>query len=270
MKYIMLKNGVKMPIVGYGTAGLKGEEAYHCVLKAIEKGYTMIDTAHMYGNEKEVGDAIKDSGIDRQNLFIVSKVDSHSRSYELTKKQIDESLKKLKTQYIDLYLIHEPYEEGLEMWKAIVEAYDEGKLKAIGISNYFGRRYEEFICQCGIMPMINQLETHIYMQRIDEQKELESHSIALMSWSPLTGGRANIYNEPILLEIANNHNKTVAQVILNYFVSRNIIVIPKTRNENRMIENMNIFDFQLNEQEIKSIQSLNKDETLFDWTKEFI
>ena len=201
MRYLTLRNGVQIPIIGYGTAGLKGEQAYSCVKEAIQLGYRMIDTAHMYGNEKEVGRAIKDSQIPRNELFIVSKMDSRSNSYSKAKNQIEKSLLDLDLSYIDLYLIHEPYDESNEMWKALEEAYNNGILKSIGISNFFGKRFTEFIRNCKILPMVNQLETHIYLQRKQDQRILNEKGIVLMSWSPLTGGKDDFYNDPILSEI---------------------------------------------------------------------
>lgn len=269
MKFLNVHIGIKIPILGYGTCGLKGKSGYKCLVEALQIGYRMLDTAHMYGNEKEVGKAIKDSGIPREQIFVVSKMDSRSNSYEKAKKQIDQSLSDLCLSYIDLYLIHEPYDESLEMWKALEEAYQQGKVKAIGISNFFGKNFDAFIKNVKILPMVNQLETHIYLQRIQDQKKLQEKGIVLMSWSPLTGGHANFYNEPILVDLAKKYNKTVAQIVLNYFASRDIVIIPKTTKKDRMIENMNIFDFILTSDEIDRIQSLDKNETLFEWTKEF-
>lgn len=269
LRYVTLSNGIKMPILWYGTANLKDEQGYNCVKEAIQVGYRMIDTAHMYGNEKVVGRAIKDSKIPREQIFVVSKMDSRSNSYEKAKKQIESSLSDLGLTYIDLYLIHEPYDESLEMWKALEEAYQQGKLKSIGISNFFGKRFINFIQNVKILPMVNQLETHIYLQRIQDQKILQDKNIVLMSWSPLTGGHADFYNEPILVNLSKKYNKTVAQIVLNYFASRNIVVIPKTSKKERMIENMEIFDFSLSNDDVNEIKSLDKNETLFQWTKEF-
>lgn len=266
---IRLVNGKLIPSIGFGTAGLTGNEAYTCTLNALSVGYRMIDTAHMYGNEKEIGKALIDSDIPRAEIFLVSKVDSRSRSYEACRKQIYKSLLDLKTDYIDLYLIHEPYEESVEMWRALEEAYKCGVLKSIGISNFYGTRYTKFMQSVKIKPMVNQMETHIYFQQLQFQQELNKNGIVLMSWSPLTGGSKDFYNNSVLNLIATNHKKTVAQVVLNYLVSRDIIVIPKTRHINRMKENLDIFDFTLTPLEIKSIESLDENKTLFSWTNEF-
>lgn len=269
MKMIELSNGVRIPILGFGTAGLRGREAYSCTLDALRVGYRMIDTAHMYGNEKEIGKALVDSNIPRNEIFLVSKVDSRSRGYELCKTQIQNSLVDLQTSYIDLYLIHEPYEESPEMWRALEEAYEKGILRAIGISNFYGNRYKKFMQAVKIKPMVNQMETHVYFQQIEFQKKLKADNIALMSWSPLAGGHKDFYNEKSLKEIANIHKKTVAQIVLNYLVSRDVIVIPKTSHINRMKENLDILDFNLSEEEIRCIQALDENKTLFEWTNAF-
>lgn len=266
---ITLSNGVKMPILGFGTYGLSGKQAYTCVKEALEVGYRMIDTAHMYGNEKEVGKAIHNSQIPREQIFVVTKMDSRSNSYEKAKGQIKKSLTDLNLTYIDLYLIHEPYSKSLEMWKALEEAYQQGTLKSIGISNFLNTRFDGFLKNVKILPMVNQVETHIYSQRLQVQKIFSEKGVALMSWSPLIGGEVNFYSEPILIDLAKKYNKTVAQIVLNYFASRNIIIIPRTSKKERMIENMNIFDFDLNEEEVKKIQTLDRNESLFSWAQQF-
>lgn len=269
MKSITLSNGVEMPILGFGTYGLYGNQAYLCTKEALQLGYRMIDTAHMYGNEKEVGKAIRDSEVPREQIFVVTKMDSRSNSYEKAKKQIQKSLSDLNLSYIDLYLIHEPYSQSLEMWKALEEAYQQGTLKSIGISNFLGDRFFEFIKNANISPMVNQVETHVYSQRLKVQKIFSDKGVALMSWSPLIGGEVNFYNEPILIRLAKKFNKTVAQIVLNYLASRDIIVIPRTSKKERMIENMDIFDFSLSENDVKDIQSLDKNESLFSWAQQF-
>lgn len=268
-KMITLSNGVCMPLIGYGTAGLKGEEAYTCTLKALSCGYRMVDTAHMYENEDEIGAAIKDSGLPREDIFIVSKVDSRSDCYDKTKQQISNSLRRLKTTYIDLYLIHEPYDASLDMWKALEEAYKAGILRAIGISNFYGSRYHRFMASVQIKPMVNQMETHIYFQQIEFHNVLSNQNVALMSWSPLAGGEKKFHEEEVLKKIAFTHGKTVAQIVLGYLASRNIAVIPKTRKFRRMEENFDIFNLKLSKEEITSIQSLDQNKTLFEWTNEF-
>lgn len=237
--------------------------------KAIQLGYRMLDTAHMYGNEKEVGKATRDSQVPRDQIFVVTKMDSRSNSYEKAKKQIDRSLLELGLTYIDLYLIHEPYSQSFEMWKTLEEAYKQGKLKSIGISNFLWKRFTEFIKKVEISPMVNQIEAHVYHQRLQVQKLFQENNVALMSWSPLIGGEVNFYEKPILNDLAKKYNKTVAQIVLNYFVSRDIIVIPRTSKKERMIENKNIFDFTLTEDDIGQIQSLDKNQSLFSWAKQF-
>lgn len=269
MKCLTLYNGVKIPILGYGTYEITGEQGYKCIKEALQLGYRMLDTAHMYGNEKEVGRAIKDSQIPREQIFVVSKLDSRSNSYEKAKKQIDRSLSDLGLSYIDLYLIHEPYKQSIEMWRAFEEAYQQGKLKAIGISNFFGKNFDHFVQNVKIMPMVNQIEAHIYFQRFQDQQKFKEKGVVMMSFSPLIAGEVNFYNEPILINLAKKYNKTVAQIALNYLAARDIVVIPRTKKKNRMIENMNIFDFTLTNEEMNEIKSLDKNETMFSWTRSY-
>lgn len=270
MKYITLINGIKLPLNGFGTAGLKDEVAYEAVKNAIKVGYRLIDTADMYGNEIFVGKAIKDSDIDREELFIVSKVDSRNNSYEKTKKQIDKSLRDLQLSYLDLYLIHEPYEEGLQMWKAIEEAYEAGKIRAIGISNYFERRFSEFYQNVRIKPMVNQLEIHPFLQRKEFVHFLQKEGVAVIAWSPLAQGKNDIFNNSILKNIAVNHNKTVSQIILKYLIDNDVVVIPKSANVHHMIENLDLFSFELSKDEKMEIEKLNNNQTIFEWTRSFL
>ena len=269
MEYVKLKNGVKMPLVGLGTWDLRGKECIETVSQAIQLGYRLIDTAQMYGNEKEVGLGILKSGIERSDLFVTTKVYRISHSYEKTKKAIDVSLKNLQLDYIDLLLLHEPYAQGPQMYKALEEAYEEGKLRAIGISNYHEQWYQELMKNCAIVPMVNQVETHVYFQKWELQKHLQENGTVMQAWLPLAQGMRNIFKEPILVSIGEKYQKTSAQVALRFLVQRGISVIPKSKHKQRLLENIDIFDFQLTDEEMKMIMILDKNKTLFSWTESF-
>lgn len=269
MEYVTLNNNLKMPLLGLGTWDLRNEECIQTVAKAIQLGYRLIDTAQMYGNEKEVGLGIMKSGVPREQLFITTKMYRISNSYKMAKKAIEESLKKLNVDYIDLYLLHEPYKEGIEMYKALEEAYKEGKVRAIGISNYDEKWYQSFIKQCKIIPMVNQVETHLFYQKWNFQKLLEKNKTAMQAWAPLAQGKDHIFNNFTLINIGKKYNKTAAQVILRFLTQRGISVIPKSSKEERLIENMSIFDFKLNEEEVNQIKKLDRNDTLFAWTRMF-
>lgn len=269
MEYITLNNGIKMPIIGLGTWDLRGQECIDTVCTAIQNGYRLIDTAQMYGNEKEVGEGIIKSGISRSEVFITTKIYGKSNSYLKAKEAIEESLRNLKMDYIDLLLLHEPYFQEKEMYRALEEAYEEGKVHAIGISNYDGKRFEQFMKQCSIIPAVNQVECHIYYQKWQFQKILAERNIKMQAWAPLAQAKENLSCEPILMNIANKYNKTTAQIALRFLVQRGIAVIPKSRKKERLIENMNIFDFELTSDEIIEIQKLDRNDTLFAWTKNF-
>lgn len=269
MEYITLDNGIKMPLLGLGTWDLNGQECIDTVATAIELGYRLIDTAQMYGNEKEVGDGIKQSNIEREKLFVTTKLYRKTNSYETAKKAIDESLCNLKLDYIDLLLLHEPYIEGSEMYQALEEAYQDEKVRAIGVSNYDQRWFTSLMKQCSIVPSINQVETHLYYQKWDLQNYLNSQGTVMQAWSPLAQGKADIMHHPQLQVIADRYHKTVPQIALRFLTQRGISVIPKSKRRERLIENISIFDFQLSELEMQEIKKLDKNETLFEWTLNF-
>lgn len=269
MEYVKLSNGVKLPLVGLGTWDLRNQECIETVSQAIQLGYRLIDTAQMYGNEKEVGLGIMKSGINREELFVTTKIYRISHSYEKTKKAIDVSLKNLQLDYIDLLLLHEPYAQGPQMYKALEESYQEGKIRAIGISNYNEQWYQEFIKNCAIVPMVNQVETHVYFQKWELQKYLQENGTLMQAWSPLAQGMRNIFKEPILVSIGEKYQKTPAQVALRFLVQRGISVIPKSKHKQRLLENIDIFDFRLSSEEMREIISLDNKQTLFAWTESF-
>ena len=263
MEYKILNNGLKMPMLGLGVYQLNNEEI---ITKAIDElGYRLIDTARMYGNEKIVGKAIKKSKIPREELFITTKVYGPDRGYEKTKRAIENSLENLGLDYIDLMLIHEPYKEALEMYKALEEAKKEGKIKSIGISNFNKKLYLEFIKQCKEIPQINQVEAHVFYSRKELQKILEKNGTVMEAWSPLAAGKNDIFNNETLNKIGKKYGKTAAQIALKYLLSRNIIIIPKSENIKRLKENIDLFDFELEKEDIKKIETLERKMSLFDW-----
>ncbi|MDK2867745.1 MAG: hypothetical protein PWP51_579 [Clostridiales bacterium] len=269
MEYLKLNNGILMPLSGLGTWDLNGNECTDTVAWALQNGYQLIDTAQMYGNEKAVGEGIERSGIQRSKLFLTTKIYRKSNSYDKAKAAIDQSLENLKVDYVDLLLLHEPYLQGVEMYRAIEEAYKAGKARAIGISNYDKDRYIEFIKQCEIIPAVNQLETHVFYQKWDYQKFMIENGTQMQAWSPLAQGIDRIAELPVLKEIGEKYEKSGAQIALRFLVQRGISVIPKSRHRERLLENIAIHDFNLSNEEINQIRSLDRNETLFPWTKAF-
>ena len=269
MEYVTLNAGNKMPLVGLGTWNLRGEECVQVVSKAIQLGYRLIDTAQMYENEKEVGQGILKSGIDRNQLFITSKIYRISNSYEKAKYAIEETLNNLQLDHIDLLLIHEPYPQGPQMYQALEEAFLKGKVMSIGISNYDENRYQEFIKNCKIIPAVNQVENHVYYQKWELHELLMKHGTAMQVWSPLAQGLLNLSDQTVLKKIASKYNKTPAQISLRFLTQRGISVVPKSKHELRLKENIDIFDFHLTEEEINQIRQIDQNDTLFSWTKNF-
>ncbi len=219
----------------------------------------------MYGNEKILGRAIKRCNVPREELFITSKVYTPDRGYERTKFAIEDSLKNLQLDYIDLMLIHEPYREGTEMYKALEEAVEEGKIKSIGISNYNKNEYLDLLEHCNVVPAVNQVEAHVFYSRKELQKVLEAHGTVMEAWSPLAAGKNNIFTNKVLVEIGKKYNKTSAQIALKYLLSRNMVIIPKSSNLDRLRQNIDLFDFELNKEDIEKIGTLEKGESLFGW-----
>lgn len=263
MDYIKLNNGVEMPLLGYGVFLVPPDECERCVVDALSVGYRSVDTAQAYFNEEGVGNAITKCGIPRKELFITTKVWISNAGYERAKASIDESLKKLRTDYVDLLLIHQPYNDYYGTYRAMQEAYKEGKVRALGVSNFYGDRLVDLARFNEIKPAVNQLEAHVFHQRKEMKKYHDRYDIKMEAWSSLARGGEEIFNNPVLTAIAKKYGKTVAQVALRFQVQDNIIVIPKSIRKERMIENFNIFDFKLNEEEIKQIEELDRGRTLF-------
>lgn len=257
MEYVTLYNGIKMPILGYGVYQVSKDEAEQCVLDALDCGYRSIDTAQSYFNEEEVGKAIEKSGIKRDELFLTSKVWIENFGYEECKKSVLESMDKLRTDYLDLMLLHQPYGDTYGAWRALEELYREGKLRAIGISNHYVDRMVEFASFVSIPPMVNQMEVHPLNQQLELKPWADKYHIQLEAWAPFGEGRKGLFDNPILKEIGMKYGKTVAQVILRWHIQRGIVAIPKSVHKERMKENFNVFDFTLSEEDMASVKALD-------------
>ena len=263
MQTVKLNNGVEMPILGYGVFLVDPKECERCVTDAIDVGYRMIDTAQAYFNEEGVGNAVKKSGIKREEFFLVSKIWITNGGYEKAKKSIDASLRKLQTDYLDLMLIHQPFNDYYGTYRAMEEAYKTGKLRAIGVSNFFPDRYVDLCNFVEIKPMINQMETHVFQQQKKLRDYMKKYNAQLMSWSPMTRGENNFFNNEVLKSIGEKYNKSVAQVALRFLTQENIIIIPKSTHKERMKENFEIFDFELSKDDMETLRSMDKGESIF-------
>lgn len=264
MDNITLNNGLQMPILGFGVFQIPDpKECEQAVLDAIETGYRLIDTAASYHNEEAVGNAIRNSEIPREELFITTKLWVQDAGYENTLKAFERSLKKLQLDYLDLYLIHQPYGDVFGSWRAMQELYFQGKIRAIGVANFHPDRIADLIANSGFAPAINQIETHPFHQQTENQKFLEENNVQIQSWGPFAEGKNNIFHNEILIEIGNKYNKSVAQVILRWLVQRNVIAIPKSIRKERMAENFDIFDFELTKDDFQAIQTLDTKASLF-------
>lgn len=263
MKYVTLNNGVKMPILGYGVYQVDPQECERCVSDAIETGYRLIDTAQAYGNEEGVGNAVKKSGIKRDEFFIVTKVWISNAGYENAKKSIETSLTKLQTDYIDLLLIHQPFNDYYGTYRAMEEFYEKGVLKSIGVSNFYPDRFMDFSNFVKVKPMVNQMETHIFNQQKKLHEILKENKCQLMSWGPFAEGRNDFFNNTVLKSIGSKYGKTSAQTALRYLIQKNIVVIPKSTHKERMIENINVFDFSLSNDDMAALEKLDTENSLF-------
>lgn len=263
MEYVKLNNGIEMPILGYGVYQVTPEECERCVSDAISVGYRSIDTAQAYHNEEGVGSAISKCGIPRNQLFITTKVWISNAGYEKAKASIDESLRKLQTDYIDLLLIHQPFNDYYGSYRAMEEACRAGKLRAIGVSNFYPDRFVDLAEFCEIKPAVNQMETHVFNQQVKLQEIMQLYGTRLMSWGPFAEGKNEFFTNETLKAIGDKYNKSAAQVALRFLIQRGIIVIPKSTHKERMIENFDVFDFALAEEDMSAIASLDKAESLF-------
>ena len=263
MEYIKLSNGVIMPQLGYGVYQVTPEECERCVSDALSVGYRMIDTAQAYHNEEGVGSAVKKSGIARDEVFIVSKIWISNYGYEKAKASIDESLRKLQTEYIDLMLLHQPFCDRYGAYRALEEAYREGKLRAIGVSNFYPDHLIDLASNVDVKPMVNQVETHVFDQQVEGQKYMDELDCRIMSWGPLAEGRNGFFTNELLGEIGKKYGKSIPQVALRWLLQRGVIIIPKSTHKERMAENLNIFDFELTADDMARIQTLDTGKSLF-------
>ena len=264
MQHVKLNNGVEMPILGFGVFQMSNpDECERSVLDAIQAGYRLIDTAASYQNELQVGNAIRKSGIPREELFVTTKLWVQDTGYENTKKSFQRSLDKLQLDYLDLFLIHQPYGDVHGSWRAMEELYKEGKVRAIGVSNFHPDRVMDIIMFNEIAPAVNQVETHPFNQQIDNQRFLVENNVQIESWGPFAEGKNNLFQNELLGSIASKYNKSIAQVVLRWLTQRGVVVIPKSVRKERIIENFNIFDFELNAEDMDAIVSLDTKTSLF-------
>lgn len=263
MTYVTLNNGVKMPQLGYGVYQTPAEETERCVLAAIKNGYRSIDTAQAYGNEEGVGNAIAKCGLPREELFITTKVWITNAGYEKAKASIEESLKKLKSDYVDLLLIHQPFGDYYGTYRAMEEAYKAGKARAIGVSNFYPDRFIDIAHFAEVKPAVNQMENHVFQQQKAAKKYLAKCGTQLMSWGPFAEGRNDFFNTPALVEIGAKYGKSSAQTALRFLLQSGSVVIPKSVHENRMKENIDVFDFELTAEEMQRIEALDTGKSLF-------
>lgn len=257
MNYVTLANGVKMPQLGYGVYQVTKEECKRCVLDALDVGYRAIDTAQSYFNEAEVGEAIAESGIDRKEIFLTTKVWIEHYGYEQAKESVLQSMEKLKTDYIDLVLLHQPFADYYGAYRALEDLYEEGKLRAIGVSNFYPDRLVDIASFARIKPMVNQIETHPLNQQIEAHEWLKKYGVIHEAWAPFGEGRGNMFTNPVLQKLGDKYNKTVAQVILRWQLQRGIVVIPKSTHKERMAQNLDVFDFTLTDEDMQDIAALD-------------
>lgn len=274
MDYVTLANGVKMPQLGYGVYQVTKEECERCVLDALDVGYRAIDTAQSYFNEAEVGEAIAESGIDRKEIFLTTKVWIEHYGYEQAKESVLQSMEKLKTDYIDLVLLHQPFADYYGAYRGLEDLYEEGKLRAIGVSNFYPDRLVDIASFARIKPMVNQIETHPLNQQIEAHEWLEKYGVIHEAWAPFGEGRGNMFTNPVLQKLGDKYNKTVAQVILRWQLQRGIVVIPKSTHKERMAQNLDVFDFTLTDEDMQDIAALDtktssffshKDPAMVEW-----
>ncbi len=264
MEYVALNNGVKMPILGFGVFQIP--DPFACeksVSEALEVGYRSIDTAASYGNEEAVGRAIQSSALPREDLFITTKLWIQRNGLEGTLAAFDKSMKKLKLDYLDLYLIHQPYGDVFGEWRAMEKLYQEGRIRAIGVSNFQPDRIVDLMNHTDILPAVNQVETHPFQQQIANQQFLKEQEIQIESWGPFAEGKNGMFENPMLMSIAQAHNKSIAQIIIRWLIQRGIVAIPKTIQKSRMLENFQVFDFHLTDGEMEMVQTLDTQKSSF-------
>lgn len=263
MEYVTLNNGIKMPMLGYGVYQVTNDECERCVRDALDVGYRSIDTAQAYGNEEAVGRGIKNSGVKRDDIFLTTKVWVSNGGYENAKKSIEESLRKLDTEYIDLLLIHQPFNDYYGTWRAMEEAYKVGYLRAIGVSNFYPDRLVDLCRFVEVTPAVNQVETHVFQQQKKAHEYMEKYEVQHESWGPFAEGRKDFFTNPTLTEIGAKYGKSAAQTALRFLIQSNVVVIPKSTHKERMEQNFDVFDFALSTEDMAAIQKLDEGESLF-------
>ncbi|MED3788666.1 aldo/keto reductase [Peribacillus frigoritolerans] len=264
MQKVILNNGVQMPILGFGVFQINdAKECEQCVYDALMEGYRLIDTAAAYQNEEAVGRAIKRSGVLREEIFVTTKLWIQDAGYENTKSAFEKSLQRLQLDYLDLYLIHQPYGDVYGSWRAMEEFYREGKIRAIGVSNFQNDRLLDLMMHNEVVPAVNQVEVHPFFQQTENAELMKENNVQIESWGPLAEGKNNIFQNEVLLSIAKKYNKSIAQVILRWLTQRGVVAIPKSLRKERIIENFNIFDFELSEDDMKMVASLETKKSLF-------
>lgn len=263
MEQVTLYNGVKMPMVGYGVYQVSKEECERCVLDALAVGYRSIDTAQSYFNEEQVGNAIAKSGVTRKEIFLTTKVWVEHYGYEEAKKSVLESMRKLQTEYLDLVLLHQPFSDYYGAYRALEDLYEEGKLRAIGVSNFYPDRLVDIASFSRVKPMVNQVETHPFHQQAEAKKWMDKYGIQMEAWAPFGEGRGGLFENPVLAQLAEKYNKTTAQIILRWHIQRGIVVIPKSTHKARMEENLQVFDFVLEPEDMNRISALDKKQSSF-------
>lgn len=263
MEYVTLSNGVKMPQLGYGVYQVTQEECERCVLDALEVGYRSLDTAQSYFNEEQVGTAMKKSGIPREEIFLTTKIWIEHYGYEAAKASVLESMRKLQTDYLDLCLLHQPFSDYYGAWRALEELYSDGKIRAIGISNFYADRMVDIASFAKIRPMVNQVETHPLNQQTVAKEWMDKYGVQIEAWAPFGEGRGGLFENPVLAAIGEKYGKTTAQVMLRWHLQRGVVVIPKSTHKERMKENFEVFDFVLSDDDMEAIAALDQAESAF-------
>lgn len=263
MEYATLSNGVKMPMLGYGVYQVTKEECERCVLDALRVGYRSIDTAQSYFNEEEVGSAIQKSGVARNDIFVTTKVWIEHYGYEQAKQSVMDSMEKLKTDYLDLCLLHQPFADYYGAWRALEELYEAGKIRAIGISNFYPDRMVDLASFAKIRPMVNQVETHPHNQQVTAKEYMDKYGVQIEAWAPFGEGRGGLFENETLKAIGAKYSKTAAQVMLRWHIQRGVVVIPKSTHLERMEENFKVFDFTLSDEDMRAVAGMDKKESSF-------
>lgn len=263
MEYVTLNNGIKMPMLGYGVYQVTNDECERCVLDALSVGYRSIDTAQAYNNEEAVGRAIKNSGVPRDQIFLTTKVWVSNGGYDNAKKSIEESLKKLDTDYIDLLLIHQPFNDYYGTYRAMEDGYKIGYLRAIGVSNFYPDRLVDLCRFVEVQPAVNQVETHVFQQQKKAHEYMDKYGVQHESWGPFAEGRKDFFTNPTLVEIGAKYGKSAAQAALRFLIQSNVVVIPKSTHKERMEQNFDVFDFTLSAEDMDAVQKLDEGESLF-------